>query len=79
MGQNSSQVQVHGTCEEKFQPVKEQLEKLLSKGKEENVQLCVYVDGKCVVDLYGTAVGDTNYNADTIQVSKLLLKVCTLV
>ena len=79
MGQNSSQVQVHGTCEEKFQPVKDELEKLLSKGKEENVQLCVYVDGKCVVDLYGTAVGDTNYNADTIQVSKLLLKVCTLV
>ena len=31
--------------------------------------MCVYVDGKCVVDLYGTAIGDTDYNADTIQVS----------
>jgi len=67
MGQNSSQVQVNGTCEEKFQPVKEKLEQMLQKGKEDNVQLCVYVDGKCVVDLYGTAIGDTDYNADTIQ------------
>ena len=33
MGQNSSQVQVHGTCEEKFQPVKEKLEQMLQKGK----------------------------------------------
>ena len=41
---------------------------MLLKGKERNVQLCVYVDGKCVVDLYGTAIGDTSYNADTIQV-----------
>ena len=24
----------------------------------ENVQLCVYVDGNCVVDLDGTAIGD---------------------
>jgi len=30
--------------------------------------LCVYVDEKCVVDLYGTAIGDSNYNAETIQV-----------
>ena len=44
----------------------------LQKGKEDNVQLCVYVDGKCVVDLYGTAIGDTDYNADTIQVSSLI-------
>ena len=33
MGQNSSQVQVNGTCEEKFQPVKEKLEQMLQKGK----------------------------------------------
>ena len=41
----------------------------LKKGKEDNVQLCVYVDGKCVVDLFGTAIGDTDYNANTIQAS----------
>ena len=46
--------------------------RFLQKGKEDNVQLCVYVDGKCVVDLYGTAIGDTDYNADTIQVSSLI-------
>ena len=40
---------------------------MLRKGKEENVQLCVYVDGHCVVDLYGTAIGDESYNPDTLQ------------
>ena len=40
---------------------------MLRDGAEENVQLCVYVDEKCVVDLYGTAIGDQNYNADTVQ------------
>ena len=30
---------------------------MLRDGAEENVQLCVYVDEKCVVDLYGTAIG----------------------
>merc|ERR1712156_1207007 len=69
MGQSASSDKIHigGFCDEQFEPVQEHLLEMLSKGKEENVQLCVYVDGKCVVDLYGTAVGDTNYNADTIQ------------
>ena len=40
---------------------------MLRDGAEENVQLCVYVDEKCVVDLYGTAIGDKNYNAETVQ------------
>ena len=39
------------------QKVKEQLEKMLVKGYDENVQLCAYVEGKCVIDLYGTAIG----------------------
>ena len=42
---------------------------MLQDGIEENLQLCVYVDEKCVVDLYGTAVGDSTYNCDTISVS----------
>lgn len=71
MGQRSStlrKVQLQGTCDEKFLPVKEQLQKMLEKGGEEHVQLCVYVDGECVIDLYGSAKENTNYDADKVQV-----------
>ena len=34
-----------------------------------NAQLCIYVDGNVVVDLYGTAVGDAEYGPDTLSVS----------
>ena len=43
-------------------------------GEEENSQLCVYVGGKKVIDLYGTAVGDTSYGPDTLTV-RLISKV----
>jgi len=62
-----TKVLVDGYCHKNYQPVKERLEDMLHNGKEENVQLCVYVDEKCVVDLYGTAIGDTSYNAESIQ------------
>ena len=62
-------VYLDGYCDKQFDSVKEYLKKMLETGAEENVQLCVYVGGKCVIDLYGTAVGDCTYNADTLQVS----------
>jgi putative heme degradation protein len=62
---------LHGLCDKKFEPVKAHLEHMLRKGCEDNVQLCVYVDNKCVIDLYGTAVGNHKYNADSIQVINL--------
>ena len=70
MGQSSStdKILIGGFCDEQFEPVQEHLLEMLTKGKEENVQLCVYVDGKCVVDLYGTAVGDKEYNQEKLQV-----------
>ena len=46
---------------------------MLRDGAEENVQLCVYVDDKCVVDLYGTAIG-TVY---ILVVSQLLFSFST--
>ena len=58
---------INGFCDKKYEPVKEHLSKMLQDGAEENLQLCVYVDEKCVVDLYGTAVGDKFYNAETVQ------------
>ena len=76
MGQAAStdKIQIDGFCEKQFEPVKEYLMKMLTKGKEENVQLCVYVDGNCVIDLYGTAVGDKNYNQEKLQVQYTLMQ-----
>ena len=70
MGQNTSSEQVilEGNCDEQYEPVKEKLKDMLKNGLEENLQLCVYVDGKCVIDLYGSAKGDKNYDAESIQV-----------
>merc|ERR1711997_142944 len=66
-GSSSEKIKVEGVCEKQYEPVKEHLLEMLTKGKEENVQLCVYVNGNCVVELYGTAVGDSNYNHDKLQ------------
>ena len=37
-------------------------------GKERDAQLCVYVEGKKVIDLWGSAEGDETYNGDSLQV-----------
>ena len=71
-GSSSEKIKIDGICEKQYEPVKEHLLDMLTNGKEENVQLCVYVNGKCVVDLYGTADGDTNYNHDKLQVFCIL-------
>ena len=69
MGQTTSKVRLDGFCDENYLPVKEHLENMLKNGAEENLQLCIYVEGKCVVDLYGTAVDDRTYTADSLQVN----------
>ena len=62
-----TKIHLDGYCHKSYEPVKNQLEKMLHEGKEENVQLCVYVNQNCVIDLYGTAIGNKWYNAETIQ------------
>ena len=68
---DTSKVHLGGFCDEKFLPVKKHLEKMLKSGAEENLQLCIYVGEKCVVDLYGTAIGDWTYTPETHQVGIL--------
>ena len=68
-----SDIRVDGFCDEKFIPVKEHFEKLLKNGADENLQLCVYVGGECVVDLYGTSIGDWSYGPDTLQVRHFVI------
>ena len=64
---DDTKIHLDGYCHKSYEPVKKQLEKMLYEGKEENLQLCVYVNQNCVIDLYGTAVGNKWYNAETIQ------------
>ena len=60
---------IEGYCHEDYEPVKKQFEHMIKKGVEENAQLCVYVGGDCVIDLYGSAKGDAEFNEDKITVS----------
>ena len=73
MGQTTSSrnVSVEGYCDKQYESVKEKLKEMLGNGLEENLQLCVYVEGECVIDLYGSAKGDESYNAEKIQVLQL--------
>ena len=66
---SSEKVILEGYCDKQYEPVREKLKGMLQNGLEENLQLCVYVDGKCVIDLYGSAIGDKNYDAEKIQVT----------
>ena len=72
MGQSSSvnpsNVHLSGYCDHQYIPVRTHLKNQLLKGEEKNVQLCVYVNGKCVIDLYGTSTGDLDFNRDKLQV-----------
>ena len=58
---------VKGSVSPGYESVRNMFKENIERGKERNAQLCVYVDGECVVDLWGSAVGDTNYNGDSLQ------------
>ena len=62
---NSSQRQIHGFCQAEYEPVKKHLEKMVNERVEENVQVCAFVHGKCVLDLYSGV--DQSYNSDKMQ------------
>ena len=62
-------VLLQGECDQRYESVKHLFESHLASGKDENAQLCVYVEGKRVVDLWGSSTGDANYGPDNIQVS----------
>jgi hypothetical protein len=78
MATNKVDCYLQGTCDKEYEPVQQHLEHMLRKGCEDSVQLCVYVDNKCVIDLYGsgspTDANHPDYNSDTIQV---ILNHCT--
>lgn len=60
------QVIVSGTVKPAFESVKALFEKNLHRYLEDNAQLCIYVDDQCVVDLWGSANGDTDFTGDSL-------------
>ena len=59
--------EVYGDVAPGYERVKEAFRKNFNLGREQNAQLCVYVEGQKVVDLWGSANDNQNYNANTLQ------------
>ena len=66
-GSYSSTAVVGGHVSQGYETVRDIFRKNVETGRERNAQLCVYVDGECVVDLYGSAEGDPDYHGDSLQ------------
>lgn len=61
---------VNGFCDENFQAVKDLFASNFESGEEENAQLCVYVGGKLVIDMWGSRDHSNvmGYGPDSLQV-----------
>jgi len=64
---HSNTAVVSGHVAEGYESVHEMFKKNVETGREREAQLCVYVEGEKVVDLWGSAEGDTSYTADSLQ------------
>ena len=60
---------IKGYVAEGFEPVRDQLEKMIQSGCEDHLQLCVYLDKKCIIDLHGSFCENSVYNSDSMQVN----------
>ena len=71
---------IFGLVSKGFQPVKEEFERNFIKGIEENAQLCVYFEGKVVVDLWGVVDNANGYDGDSTTTifssTKVLTSIC---
>jgi len=65
MGQSGSKVVVQGEVAAGYESVKELFQENFDTGREESAQLCVYVGGEKVVDLWGSR-SQASYTADTL-------------
>lgn len=66
----SGPFQVHGFCETNYEAVEKAFRKTFEDGVQRDAQLCIYKDGKVVVDLWGSNTANSvysNYNGDTLQ------------
>ena len=79
MDENNNLIQVNGKCSPGYEPVRDAFIQNFKNGLENNSQLCVYVNNTCVIDLYGTATGDTNYGPDNVQVKNITHEIISLI
>ena len=63
---DNKKCRAHGTVAPGFEPVQQLFERSMNTLAEKNAQLCVYHQGRKVVDLYATAEGDSNFSADSL-------------
>ena len=63
---DSKKISVYGGVSSGYETVKNLFLDNFTKGKEMNAQLCVYVKGKMVIDLFGTGIGDKQFNPSTL-------------
>ena len=66
-GSYSTTAVVGGHVSQGYETVREMFRRNVETGQERNAQLCVYVDGECVLDLWGSAEGDPDYHGDSLQ------------
>ena len=63
--------QINGSVAPGYEPVRALFESNFERGLEEDAQCCAYVDGRKVVDLWGScrsSNSDGGYNGDSLQV-----------
>ena len=69
---SQGKIKIFGKYEKGYEAVKDGFIQNFLSGQELNASICVYVKEKCVVDMYGTSIDDTSYNATRIQVFYIL-------
>ncbi len=57
---------LNGTVAPGYEPVRALYERNMEGLAERNTQLCIYVNDACVVDLWGSAVDDESFSADSL-------------
>jgi CubicO group peptidase (beta-lactamase class C family) len=62
----NSQINIDGTVAPGFESVKTLYERNMHALAERNTQLCIYHRGQKVVDLWGSAVGETDFSPDSL-------------
>ena len=58
---------VHGTTAAGYETIRDMFQYNVVTGRESKAQLCIYVKGEKVVDLWGSIEGDTTYTGDSLQ------------
>ena len=68
MRRRSAQFQVSGRVAPGYETVRQMFEENFRSGSEENSQLCVYVEGELVVDLWTNRDGFTGWSKNMVRI-----------